>query len=82
MPKGATFELNATSIRDGEIVLYQRPDHAVKKWQCRVRVPNAVGYVIKSTRTTDLDEAKRFAQNLWDDLRLTVLNGGTISQWH
>lgn len=78
MAEGATFELNKTILRDGEIVLYQRPDHAVKKWQCRVRVPNAVGYVIKSTKTTDLDEAKRFAQNLWDQLRLTVMGGGKI----
>ena len=78
MSEGATFELNKTILRDGEIVLYQRPDHAVKKWQCRVRVPNAVGYVVKSTKTTDLDAAKRFAQNLWDELRLKVMGGGAI----
>jgi integrase len=78
MSQGATFELNKTILRDGEIVLYQRPDHAVKKWQCRVRVPNAVGYVVKSTKTTDLDAAKRFAQNLWDELRLKVMGGGAI----
>ncbi len=78
MSEGATFELNKTILRDGEIVLYQRPDHAVKKWQCRVRVPNAVGYVIKSTKTTDLEQAKQFAQNLWDQMRLTVMGGGTI----
>jgi len=78
MTEGATFELNKTILRDGEIVLYQRPDHAVKKWQCRVRVPTAVGYVIKSTKTTDLEQAKQFAQNLWDQMRLTVMGGGTI----
>lgn len=78
MSSRTTFELNQVALRDGEIVLYQRPDHQVKKWQCRVRVPNSTGYVIKSTRTTDIAEAKIFAQELWDEMRLTVKSGGTI----
>lgn len=78
MSDSTTFELNQHVFREGEIVIYQRPDHQIKKWQCRVRVPNSVGYVIKSTRTTDYEGAKRFAQDLWDHLRLKVMGGGSI----
>ena len=78
MSEKTTFELDQHTFRDGEIVLYKRPDHKVKKWQCRVRVPNSVGYVIQSTKTTDFEGAKRFAQDLWDQLRLKVMAGGSI----
>jgi integrase len=78
MRKNTTFELNQVSLRDGEIVLYQRKDHKDPKWQCRVRVPNSIGHVVRSTKKNDLNEAKVFAQNLWDDLRIKVNNGGTI----
>lgn len=78
MSDSTTFELNQHTFRDGEIVIYQRPDHKIKKWQCRVRVPNSVGYVIKSTKTSDFEGAKRFAQDLWDQLRLKVMGGGSI----
>ena len=78
MGQDTTFELNQHSFRDGEIVIYQRPDHKNKKWQCRVRVPNSTGYVIKSTKTTDYESAKRFGHDLWDQMRLKVMAGGTI----
>ena len=78
MSQSATFELNQHSFREGEIVIYQRPDHKIKKWQCRVRVPNSAGYVIKSTKTTDYEVAKRFGQDLWDQMRLKVMAGGSI----
>jgi len=76
MPK--QFELNQRIHRNGDVVLYQRPDHKNPKWQCRIHVPGASGYVIRSTKTADEFEARRFAEDLWDELRLKVKAGGVL----
>ena len=72
------FELNQRIYRNGDVVLYQRPDHKNPKWQCRVHIPGATGYVIRSTKTADEFEARRFAEDLWDTLRLKVKAGGSL----
>lgn len=72
------FELNQRIYRDGDVVLYQRPDHKNPKWQCRIHVPGASGYVIRSTKSADEFEARRFAEDLWDELRLKVKAGGVL----
>jgi integrase len=72
------FETNQRSFHGGAVVIYQRPDHKEPKWQCRIRVQGATGYVIKSTQTEDEFEARRFAEDLYDELRLKVKSGGSL----
>jgi len=63
---------------DGRIVLYKREGLKKPKWQVRIRVPNASGYKIVSSKTSDWEEAKRFANDLYEQTYLHVLNGGQI----
>ena len=63
---------------DGRVVLYKRPGLKKPKWQVRVRVPNATGYRIVSSKTSNWDEAKRFAQELYEQTYMHVLNGGQM----
>jgi len=63
---------------DGRIVLYKRTGLKKPKWQVRIRVPNATGYRIVSSKSSDWDEAKRFAEGLYEKTYMHVLNGGQI----
>jgi integrase len=63
---------------DGRIILYKREGLKNPKWQVRIRVPNASGYKIVSTKTADIKEAERFALDLYEDLYLHVKAGGSI----
>ena len=63
---------------DGRVVLYKRPGLKKPKWQVRVRVPNATGYRIVSSKTSDWDEAKRFANELYEQTYMHILNGGQM----
>lgn len=63
---------------DGRVILYKRPGLKNPKWQARIRVPNASGYKIVSTKTANLREAERFAFDLYEDLYLHVKAGGSI----
>src|SRR5580704_13944483 len=38
---------------DGRIVLYRRADNQGLNWSVRLKIPTAVGYVVKSARTAD-----------------------------
>lgn len=64
---------------DGRVVLYKRQHLKNPKWQARISVPNATGYRVVSTKLSDFDEAKRFALNLYDDLRIRVMAGGQLN---
>jgi integrase len=75
-----TFELDQRTFRDGHIVLYRRPKLKRPKWQCRISVPNATGYVRRSTGFSDEFEARRFAEDLYEDLRAQKRNGGAIQK--
>ncbi len=63
---------------DGRIVIYKRADLKNPKWQARIRVPNASGYKIVSTKTDNRRDAERFAENLYEDLYIHVKAGGSI----
>ena len=65
---------------DGRIMLYKRPGLKNPKWQCRLRVPNATEYLVKTTKTTHLEEAKRFALNLYEATYMHVQAGGSIKR--
>ena len=38
-------ELESRSFRDGAIYLFKRADYKKPTWFCRVKVPNANGYI-------------------------------------
>ena len=63
---------------DGRIILYKREGLKAPKWQARIRVPNANGYKIVTTKTENLREAERFALDLYEDLYLHVKSGGSV----
>jgi len=63
---------------DGRIVLYKRASLKNPKWQARIRVPNATGYRIVSTKTSNLGEAERFAHDLYESLYIHVKGGGSL----
>lgn len=74
-----TKYVNQVDLRgDGRVVLYQREGLKQPLWQCRIRVPNATGYKVVSTKTANLRDAERFALNLYEDLYLHVKAGGTV----
>jgi len=61
---------------DGRIVMYQRTDHSVRpKWNVRLKIPGSSGYVVKSTRTSDFQEGKRFSEDLYYELEGKVRRG-------
>ena len=73
-----SFETNSQSFKDGQIVLYQRPDHLNPRWQCRLHIPGQTGYIVLSAKTRDLFEARKFAELKWDELRLKHISGESL----
>lgn len=63
---------------DGRVVIYKRADLKNPKWQVRIRVPNAKGYKVVSSKTENQREAERFALDLYEDVYLHVKSGGSI----
>ena len=64
---------------DGRIVMYKRKDHSKRpKWNVRLKIPNTKGYVVKSTKTTDFNEGKRFSEDLYYELEGKVRRGETL----
>lgn len=64
---------------DGRVILYKREGLKNPKWQARIRVPNATGYKIVTTKTANVNEARVFASNLYEKLYFDVKAGGTLS---
>ena len=48
---------------DGRVILYKRPGLKNPKWQARIRVPNAAGYKIVTTKTAVAIELARRPQD-------------------
>ena len=64
---------------DGRIVMYKRKDHSKRpKWNVRLKLPDTKGYVVKSTRTADFDEGRRFAEDLFFKLEGKVRRGEVL----
>lgn len=59
-------------LRDGEVVLYKRPESA--RWQARFKLPDGQWHSI-STKRTALDEAKRIAGDAYEDARYRFKRG-------
>jgi hypothetical protein len=64
---------------DGRVVLYKRADHANPKWTVRLKIPTIEGFVVKSTKTTDDFEARRFAEDLYYRLEGKARRGEPIN---
>jgi hypothetical protein len=61
LPKSHSHYKDFLDLRgDGRVVLYKRADHANPKWTVRLKIPTVSGFVVKSTKTTDDFEARRF----------------------
>ncbi len=71
--------INSQPFHDGKVVLYQLANRPQKKWLCRLKVPNGNGYLYRGTGTADFYEARKFADKLFDDLRLKVMIGETVT---
>jgi hypothetical protein len=64
---------------DGRIVLYKRADHQNPKWTARLKIPNSRGFVVKSCKTTDDFEARRFAEDLYYELEGRARRGESLT---
>ena len=63
---------------DGRIILYRRADHQSPNWSVRIKVPNTVGFVVKSAKTSDDFDARRFAEDLYYQLEGRARRGESI----
>jgi len=54
------------SFYDGEVVIYRRNAGMKPTYQARIKTPQATGYIIRSLKTSDRDEAYRKAIDLFD----------------
>ena len=70
--------LKSKTFKDGGIYLFVRGDYKKPTWFCRIKVPGMLGYVSRSTRTTDEHLAFKFADNLYNQQLVKVL-GGQVS---
>jgi integrase len=64
---------------DGRVVLYKRADHQNPKWTVRLKIPETDGFVVKSTKTADDFEARRFAEDLYYRLEGKARRGEPIN---
>ena len=64
---------------DGRIVMYKRNDHHNPRWYVRLKVPGNTGYVVKSCKTTDFYEGRRFSEDLYYELEGRPRRGQTLT---
>jgi integrase len=67
-------------LRGGQLKLYTRPDDPQGFWHCRFKLEQANKFIRRSLKTTDLNDARRMADNLFDELRFKDRNGERIRQ--
>lgn len=71
--------INQQSFRDGKIVLYQLENRPKQLWLCRIKVPKGTGYVYRGTGTSDLYEARKFAEDLYEEFLVKIKLGQSIT---
>ena len=79
--------LNKVQLKDGQVILFHRQHANRPVYHMRIHVRgmqdvygNKVTYVQESTGETDLDDAKRYALDKYDDLRLRVKKKEPVKQ--
>jgi integrase len=75
----ASRVINQQSFQDGKLVLYQLENRPRKLWLCRIKVPNGTGYIYRGTGTSDFYEARKFAENTLDDIKIKTKLGQSIT---
>ena len=75
----ASKVINQQVFKDGKIVLYQLADRPKKLWLCRIKVPKNKGYVYRGTGTSDLFEARKFAEELLEEFLIKIKLGQSIT---
>ena len=66
---------------DGRIVLYKRKSHKRRpSYNVRIKFPEVRGYIIKSTKSSDLEESKLFANNLYWELEGKLKRGESLKR--
>ena len=80
LPKPHSHYKDFLDLRgDGRVVLYKRADHQNPKWTVRLKIPETEGFVVKSTKTTNDFEARRFAEDLYYRLEGKARRGEPIN---
>ncbi len=78
-PRTRTHYISHIDLRgDGRIVLYKRADHDTPSWTVRIKIPWVKGFVVKSTKTRDDFEARRFAEDLYYQLEGRARRGESL----
>lgn len=60
-------------------MLYKRADHQNPKWTVRIKILGVTGFTVKSTKTTDDFEARKFAESLYYQLEGKALRGEPLN---
>lgn len=63
----------------GRIKLYKREHLENQNWYARIKVPNATGYKVLSTKTEDIQSARHKATENYNALCLQVMAGGKLT---
>ena len=75
----ASRVINPQSFHDGKLVLYQLENRPKQLWLCRIKVPNGTGYIYRGTGTSDFYEARKFADDLLDEIRIKTKLGQSVT---
>ncbi len=75
----ASRVINQQSFHDGKFVLYQLENRPKQLWLCRLKVPNGSGYIYRGTGTSEFYEARKFAEDLLEDIRIRTKLGQSIT---
>jgi integrase len=63
---------------DGRIILYRRADTRSENWTVRLKIRDTTGFVVKSSKTPDDFEARRFAEELYYQLEGRARRGESV----
>jgi hypothetical protein len=62
-------------LRNGSILVYARSQGLQHIYQARLKIPDTAGYVVRSLKTQNLNEALQKAEDLFDELRFARKQG-------
>ena len=74
----ASRVINQQSFHDGKLALYQLETRPKQLWLCRIKVPNGGGHIYRGTGTSNFYEARKFADDLLDEIRIKTKMGQSV----